>query len=168
MATMMITRISNSCCPGSSSCSKTAIQILNPPNVQSPNQQTHQTPSPHQYYTLICDNTRAKLQQKHHDHLVHDAYSKMKQKREQRILISFDGTNDSHIPTKYPPVFMKPSPRHQYSRNHKDNLLYDAYCKKKKTDPRKTLSPPHKPLNFCRALLAGSAAAPRSDLAAMT
>ena len=107
-------------------------QKYNPP-FSSPNQLKHQIPSPHQYHTLICDNNRAKLQQKNHDHLVHDTYCKKKQKREKRILISFDGNSDSDIPTKDPPVFMNPSPIHQYSCKHKDNILYHTYCKKKNT-----------------------------------
>ena len=41
-----------------------------------------------------------------------------------------------NIPTKYPTVVIPPSPRNQYSRNHKENLLYDANCKKKKNRPQ--------------------------------
>ena len=112
------------------------------PLTSLPNQQKHQLPSPHQYHTLICDYNRAKLQQKHHDHLVHDAYSKKKQKRERRILISLDGNTDSHIPTKYSPAVIPTSPSNQYSRNHKENLLYDAYCKKKKNRHEINSNPP--------------------------
>ena len=99
-------------------------------------------PPPHPYYTLICEHSRAKLQKKHHDHLVHDAYSKKKQKRERRILISLDGNTDSHIPTKYSPAVIPTSPSNQYSRNHKENLLYDAYCKKKKNRHEINSNPP--------------------------
>ena len=55
-------------------------------------------PPPHPYYTLICEHSRAKLQKKHHDHLVHDAYSKKKQKRERRILMSLDGHLEKYLP----------------------------------------------------------------------
>ena len=100
------------------------------PIPRSSSQRPYQPPPPHQYYTLVCDNNSAFFQQKHHDHFVHDAYSKMKLKRQRRILISQN--SDSHLLTKYRKAIMKLGPRHQYTRNHKDNLLYDVYSKKKK------------------------------------
>ena len=67
-----------------------------------------QSSPPHQYCTLVCKKSRAKLQQKHHDHLVHDAHSKKKQKREKRILIPCDINIASHINTNYYTATTKP------------------------------------------------------------
>ena len=103
----------------------------------SPNQPKHQIPSPHQYYALICDNNRAKLQQKYHDHLVHDAYSKKKQKREKRILISSDGNSDSRIPTKYPLYLYNSVPEASTLVITQTTFYTTHTTKRRRTDPRK-------------------------------